>query len=239
VSLPRWLAEFLDEQFSISGKVPRTLRALLLRPGYLTAEWLQGRRTAHVAPLRLYILAAAVFFALLALTPSGTEMAEGAASGFSRGMAGDTTASPDLMTWLERIQNDPAYAGALGGRVLENFPRAMFLVLPLLALVIKALHRTTPGYFIGHLVFTLHLQAFVFVLALPLVPLMNVTGSAKSVASVIGGMTFLAMCIYLYLALRTVYHASRSKTAIRMLAIIVADTFLRALLATGMALAFA
>jgi hypothetical protein len=88
-------------------------------------------------------------------------------------------------------------------------------------------------------VFTLHLQAFVFVLALPLVPLMNVTGAAKSVATVIAGMTFLATCIYLYLALRTVYHASRSKAAIRMLAIIVADTFLRALLATGMALAFA
>jgi hypothetical protein len=180
-----------------------------------------------------------VFFAVLALTPSGTEMAEGAASGFSRSMAGDSTASPDLMTWLERIQNDPEYAGTLAGTVLENFPRAMFLVLPLLALVIKALHRTSPVYFIGHLVFTLHLQAFVFVIALPLVPLMNVTGSAKSIATVVAGMTFLVMLMYLYLALRTVYHDSRSKAAAKMLVIMVADTILRTLLATGMAVVFA
>ena len=40
----------------------RTLAALLLRPGYLTREFLAGRRARYLPPVRLYLVISLVFF---------------------------------------------------------------------------------------------------------------------------------------------------------------------------------
>jgi hypothetical protein len=40
----------------------RTLAALLFKPGYLTAEFLAGRRARYLPPLRLYLVLSVVFF---------------------------------------------------------------------------------------------------------------------------------------------------------------------------------
>ena len=44
------------------SRVWRTLGALLLRPGYLTREFLAGRRARYLPPVRLYLVISVVFF---------------------------------------------------------------------------------------------------------------------------------------------------------------------------------
>jgi hypothetical protein len=44
------------------SRVWRTLAALLFKPGYLTAQFLAGRRARYLPPLRLYLVLSAVFF---------------------------------------------------------------------------------------------------------------------------------------------------------------------------------
>src|SRR5262249_28834528 len=44
----------------------RTLGALVLRPGFLTAEFLAGRRARYLPPLRLYLVVSLAFFVLAA-----------------------------------------------------------------------------------------------------------------------------------------------------------------------------
>jgi hypothetical protein len=39
-----------------------TLKYLLLRPGFLTKEYLRGRRTSYLHPIRMYVFASAIFF---------------------------------------------------------------------------------------------------------------------------------------------------------------------------------
>jgi hypothetical protein len=56
----------------VDGKLKRTLRALLVRPGFLPAEYTAGRRVAYVAPLRLYLAVFLVHLALVAALPDGT-----------------------------------------------------------------------------------------------------------------------------------------------------------------------
>lgn len=57
-----WLAEALDELLFVDGRLPRTLKALMSRPGLLSVEWQAGRRARYVRPLRLYLLALAAGF---------------------------------------------------------------------------------------------------------------------------------------------------------------------------------
>lgn len=65
VSLREMAVDFLDDQMSLNSRLPHTLFSLLLRPGYLTEEYLRGRIASYIRPLRLYLGASVVFFLLL------------------------------------------------------------------------------------------------------------------------------------------------------------------------------
>ena len=56
-----------NEYVGIDGRLWVTLRLLLLRPGALTVEHINGRRARYLAPLRLYLTATVLFFALLSI----------------------------------------------------------------------------------------------------------------------------------------------------------------------------
>jgi hypothetical protein len=62
VSMRRLIADVLEDQLSINSALPRTLGALLFRPGRLTAEYARGRIASYIAPFRLYLVASLVFF---------------------------------------------------------------------------------------------------------------------------------------------------------------------------------
>ena len=49
--------------------------------------------------------------------------------------------------------------------MVHNIPRAMFMFLPLLALVMKLLYWRPKRYYVEHLLFLIHNHAFVFLAA--------------------------------------------------------------------------
>jgi hypothetical protein len=51
----------VHEVFNFDGKIWRTLRLLLFRPGFLTLEYSAGRRRPYVSPLRLLIVSLVVY----------------------------------------------------------------------------------------------------------------------------------------------------------------------------------
>lgn len=70
VSLRRMLMEVLDDQFSINSALPRTVGALLFRPGHLTREYMNGRIARFIPPFRLYLVASVAFFLVLSMLPA-------------------------------------------------------------------------------------------------------------------------------------------------------------------------
>ena len=52
----------LDDIFSFDSRAARTLKPLLFTPGFLTNEYIQGRRVHYVPPLRLYLFISIIFF---------------------------------------------------------------------------------------------------------------------------------------------------------------------------------
>jgi hypothetical protein len=54
----------------------RTLYALLFRPGYLTQQFLAGRRARYLPPIRLYLVLSVVFFLLASAKSSNLEVLE-------------------------------------------------------------------------------------------------------------------------------------------------------------------
>jgi hypothetical protein len=71
-SAREFIHEFVTHYVAIEGKLWKTLRHLILRPGQLTRDFIEGRRQRYVNPLRLFLTFSILFFAVLKL--SGTEM---------------------------------------------------------------------------------------------------------------------------------------------------------------------
>ena len=57
--------EFIGHYVAVEGKLWRTLKLLIFRPGQLTLEFLRGCRVPYINPLRLYLTMSLVVFALI------------------------------------------------------------------------------------------------------------------------------------------------------------------------------
>jgi hypothetical protein len=59
------ILHLLDDIFSFDSRAARTILPLLARPGFLTNEYIAGKRVHYVPPLRLYLFVSIVFFITL------------------------------------------------------------------------------------------------------------------------------------------------------------------------------
>jgi hypothetical protein len=173
----------------------RTLAALMFRPGYLTAEFLAGRRARYLPPVRLYLVLSVAFFVFAAATqPKLAILQIDARDRTARPAALDGSdatapAGESVPQRQERLCHDvnydgpwarqlqPAFAQACrnavadGGRELQaaflhNLPRAMFLFLPLLAAVMMLLYWWPRHYYVEHLLLLVHNHANIFLVTM-------------------------------------------------------------------------
>lgn len=70
ISLWELFRDVIGDVFELDSRVWRTLIPLLLRPGWLTVEYLRGRRVRYTPPFRLYLATSLAFF-VVALFGSG------------------------------------------------------------------------------------------------------------------------------------------------------------------------
>jgi len=66
------LADVADTVLNIDSRIFRTLKPLLLRPGYLTNEYLAGRRVRYVTPFRLYFFLSVIAFLVMQISLDAT-----------------------------------------------------------------------------------------------------------------------------------------------------------------------
>ncbi|MEM6531787.1 MAG: DUF3667 domain-containing protein [Myxococcota bacterium] len=125
----QWFAEVTDAFLNVDGRVAKTLRLLLTQPGTLTVDMIEGRRARHVSPLRLYLACSIVYFFVANVTPEQ-----------KRFMFATFDFGDGQNRWLA-----------------EALPRLMFLLVPLVALLQKALFQKQQPSYTAHLISVLHL----------------------------------------------------------------------------------
>ncbi|MEW6990794.1 DUF3667 domain-containing protein [Colwelliaceae bacterium 6441] len=65
------ILHLLDDIFSFDSRASRTLFPLIFKPGFLTNEYIIGRRVHYVPPLRLYLFVSIIFFLSLKFLTGG------------------------------------------------------------------------------------------------------------------------------------------------------------------------
>jgi hypothetical protein len=98
---------------------------------------------------------------------------------------------------------------------LHNAPRAMFLFLPVLAIVMRGMYWRPRRYYVEHLLFFIHNHAFAFLLLTLLALLTQVL--PESAGDTLTLTAWLYIPYYLFVAMRRVYRQGRARTAAKLI----------------------
>ena len=69
ISLWGLISDAFGDMFELDSRLWRTVVPLLIRPGLLTKEYLQGRRARYMPPFRMYLVLSLVFFIVAFFDP--------------------------------------------------------------------------------------------------------------------------------------------------------------------------
>jgi len=197
------LHEALHELIHFDGKILATVALLLAKPGQLTREFLDGKRVRYVTPLRLYLLCSVLFFGTMTLLPARPLK-----------VSVDKRASAQLSRAAERVNREPSI---LAHALETAFPKAMFILMPLFALIIYAFYFRAERMYVPHFYFSVHYHAFTFI-TLTLFEAGTLIHS--TVVGIIRLVFVLALFPYLAIALRRVYGGKWWLTGLKTFAIL-------------------
>jgi hypothetical protein len=123
----------------------------------------------------------------------------------------------------ERIVADSGKS--LSAKVIDSTPTALIVLLPLMALVLKALYPLSRRYYVEHLLFFVHFHAFVFLL-LTIEILFTRLAGLLGTPEVVTVLTIVAMVVYIlsyvFVAMRRVYEQGRFVTALKFIVLVLA-----------------
>jgi hypothetical protein len=168
-------------------RMGRTLFALMFRPGYLTREYLAGRRRRYVRPGRLFLVLAIGLFATLRLTTDADMLLQGdpqpnaTTAQVHRGVDNDLRVDLAPLSaagpWLDPLRARVDAFNRLPDRdkldrlffgMTRYGPYAMVALLPMFAALMMAVYVASgrrrplrPRLYAAHLVFAAHEHAFV------------------------------------------------------------------------------
>ena len=283
ISLWELTRDAFGDLFELDSRLWRTLIPLLIRPGELTRNYLEGQRARYMPPFRMYLVLSVVFFVVAFFDPAddlsllfeaepapaseeqeanrqekldeaeqkidelvaqgrvseerAQQAREAIADGETLTLYGDdseggfnvsydaetgkctATGEDQLPDWLrkrltperlegmcERIAADEGKT--FGSLLLDNIPVALIVLLPFMALVLKALYPLSRRYFVEHLLFFVHFHAFFF-LILTLQILFSRVATLAFIPESISVLVVVAASfyipVYLYKAMRRVY----------------------------------
>jgi len=217
-SAGEFIHHFIGHFVAAESKLWRTLGDLLLHPGQLTVDFIRGRRTRHIDPLRLLLTMSVLVFAMLKLQTLVMESTAKERASISAPQAEARQARSPMTQMIagafERVS--PTFKEKLGAydalpaaqraevfwKNVQKFGSTMILCLiPLVALFLKVLNAGTGWRYGEHLVFSIHLHAFLLLLFQAWIQLEPVVPHMATVS-------LLVLALYTLIALRRMYGGS-------------------------------
>lgn len=199
----------MHELTHLDSKVFATLRYLFTRPGFLTQEYIAGRRGRYMKPLALFLITSAVFLlasSFVMISAFDIHQIIKADRNKQADAAFDLLAAKKKVPkelLLERVQ-ETVHRVATGAQLAN--------VLAMAGLLAFLFRR---HYFVEHLIFSLHFLSFTNLAAVLLSPLYLLVRRGSWPSFALGAAIKITVCIWLIVGLRRVYMESKKATTVK------------------------
>lgn len=225
--------EVFESFFHADGRLLHTMPRLVLKPGQLTKDYIEGRRAAQVPPLRMFLVVMLIFFFVGGLqghknliqldtpkdavsdphVPADVKARVREATG-----ARETPAGTAIGQWFEkRVKYASTHQREFTYVFEEWTHRIAIAMLPVAAAILSLLFVLGRRFYVfDHLIFSMHSLSFMGLLgsAGTLIGLVPVVGG-------IGGLLFFAAPVHLFVHMRGVYGTGVFGTLWRMLVLFI------------------
>lgn len=213
---------------SIDGRLIRSVRCLVTRPGALTAAYLQGQRKPYILPLQLFLLTNVLFFALqsssdvkIFSTPIDVHLHNDIWGAVAQRLVARRMEATHLSL--------AEYAPVFNQAVALNAKSLIILMALSFAVPLPLIFYRSRRPFVAHLVFSLHFYAFVLLLfcVAMAIATIDVGFGGAGLASIgldhaLSIIELIACAAYLYVATGTVYGATGAARLFKVVALAIA-----------------
>lgn len=213
-SIKHFLLETFESFAHFDSKLLRSFWLLFAKPGFLTAEFIAGRRVRYFKPIPMFIIAGILFYLFF-----------GQATAFFSNL-GDMNRAYTEHNWMANtfhVDTETAFSKkvAAAQREPEEFWKEMaaeaghrsktwlFLVVPVWGLILWLFFHRKINWLVPHLIFALHGFTFFVLFDLSLLLILNKGFGIKQLGD--NYLAFLAFCFAVYntLAIKRVYGMGR------------------------------
>lgn len=181
------LGQFVEDVFNWDSKFFTTLKYLILKPGFLSKEFINGRRVRYVSPIRLYLVLSVLFFFLISivgqLPKEDTEgelkagftyqdqkinvepekyrelMANNELDYYVKDTLGFTSSFDRYM--VKKAIKAENSEGEFGNTLLDQLSIFLLIFIPVISLVYKWTFSRNKYDYIKHVLFNLHFNSFI------------------------------------------------------------------------------
>jgi hypothetical protein len=198
-ALLHYTHEIIHQVIHLDAKIFKTLQILTTSPGKLTEEYLVGRKSKYVRPIRLYLSLSMLYFF------SFSFFDKAALLDIRNLVEFDFTSR--LLPALTAKQQAMGIAGEMFFRTINQqlnnkIALLLFLAIFAYAMIFKIIFLAKQRYYVEHLIFCLHLMSFSFlrdVVFLPIFLFNKPIGFSLALFTTV---------LYLFLSMKRVYSAN-------------------------------
>lgn len=211
LTLRGMLAELMLAIGSLDGRLLRSFRLLLNRPGALTVAHINRQRTPYIGPFQLFLIANVLFFAAQSMT--GANILSSTLDSHLNQQDWSATARALVAQRVEALQTTPGrYAPVFDKAVVLNAKALIILMALPFTLLLPLVFARSRQPFGAHAAFALHLYAMLlllFCVSLSVAAVHVLAGGAGLLSPMLDNVLSvfnLAVCTgYLYAAIGPVY----------------------------------
>jgi hypothetical protein len=203
------LGDIFSEFSDLDSTLGKTIRTLILKPGKLTLDYLQGKQKSYVGPVKLYLIIITVNFLMYTYLEQyslvNIELLKTWAHSSPWFQEAINTA------WLRSGLSLAAFYHETNVHVNNVLQILLYFLLFLQALILKVQFAQAHRHYMEHLVFALHFMCFGFSRDVALLPIQFINtdlGFMISIATTL---------LYLFFALQTVYFLKRKSALLHTL----------------------
>jgi hypothetical protein len=169
----------LLDMFSWDGRWPRSLWALLARPGVLARSYLSGQRQRYLSPIALFLLINVVYFLHPPITDFNLSFIDQAGGQMHQPLTAPLLQAHLQSEGLTREEFAPIYESRSGeiGKLL------LIVHAPIIALGLMLALWGSGRYYAEHVVVALHLLAWTLVLPMLIAPMLYVVAQFPQLGS--------------------------------------------------------
>lgn len=228
------VGHFISDYLHFDSKFFRSLIPLLIRPGFLTKQYWEGKRTEFIPPLRLFFFVTILFVLVTSFFYNrfGQRLKDSIVStdpvAFSE-EAQRVTTMPDtarifVKKWnktltaaefRKEIEDEKRQFGKIMtgfDNVFKNLKYVMFFLLPVYALVFKLLYIRRRPFYIDHLIYAMHLQTFAYIL---LAIILSLPFLVDLELQTMRSIAFFSILLYIAISLHYLYRQKIWKTVLK------------------------